>query len=442
MQMIDVLKRLAELDAQNPNIVKENQTSKIGTMGLDAFPDEIARMRASREKMERDADWLLKNKPTDPCPKCGESSTYRDSYGTSQYMKCARCGKVRLSSDDIAQNQDMSEGSRTAKPGEHVPLNDPKRKANADAQRAKMAADKAAEPGKKLAAKIAAKEGLEEGLQECGMMGSGMSQPHTPASINMTADSGAELTGMLKDIMSLAGLRQVGADDLGHEHEPAVLSTEPGMSISKVDDSPLDMKGMIAKIDSLNPSDDEEKVDEWDNEPAEDINGSMDNEAMLNTGMHNQDPAGAPGAGDGRHLKNNPIATPEETYESLMSDYRSFVAEGNERSFEIYDIKTSKSIHKFTAPDMYHANIKADDWLESNGKSGEGMKVRSADQKVSEESVAEDISKHELESSAYTMTLDQFVSVYGEENAHIWHKVNGEQSANESVDILKLAGLR
>lgn len=290
--MIDVLKRLAELDAKNPNVVKENDQdiksglgikeqgvaeSQLGQMGLDAYPDELDRMRATQAKMDSDTEWLLKNKPTNPCEKCGDDTTYRSSFGTTQTLKCARCGKVRLSTDDRKEHRDMAEG-----------------------------------------------------LQECGMMGS-MSTPHshTPATINMTADSGAELTGMLKDIMSLAGLRQVTPHDLGHDHEPAVLSAEPNISVTKVDSDPMDMKSLVAKIDSMNDPIDDETVKEWDNDAAEDINGNMDNEAMLNRGMHNQDPAGTPGAAEGRHLKNHPVATPEETYESLMADYRKFIAESD-----------------------------------------------------------------------------------------------------------------
>jgi hypothetical protein len=35
------------------------------------------------------------------------------------------------------------------------------------------------------------------------------------------------------------------------------------------------------------------------------------------------------------------------------------------------------------------------------------------------------------------MTFDQFVDVYGEENAHIWHEVNGEQGVAEGSDDIK-----
>ena len=554
--MIDLMKRLAELDAKNPNVVKEHGR----TENLSELSRELAvrAFRAGEKKLDKkytQAQQAIQSRQSsldhpmdDPAVQRAQQQTNRfDAYidkaaARERGMKESDddlVGMVQSTIEDILsgaqRGQDMTdniadelgdyfdavqnsrdetlqqaysmvrdaadtspedqaqaaqsalemlsggeqgvaEGSRTAKPGEHVPLNDPKRKADAAAQRNKMAADKKAEPGKKLADKIAkkdVKEGskhasrpgtqdrpgsatqaqaahdrkrehkaelgsklaqraaeknktqsvaegssgnytfttalngmlgddkefevtyyydkgadavthgslpsdgrpasveiisvkdLETGqdvskntvgkniwaefeeaaeydyienhrqkLGECGMMGSGMSpRPHSPASINMTADSGAELTGMLKDIMQLAGLKQVTPQDLGHEHEPAVISAEPGISIAKVDDEPSIMRSML---DKLNPEmDDEEKIAEWDNEPTnvDDI-PPMSHDAMLNKGMHNQDPAGAPGAGDGRHLKNNPIATPEETYESLMADYKKFISEGAKDAHE------------------------------------------------------------------------------------------------------------
>lgn len=192
-------------------------------------------------------------------------------------------------------------------------------------------------------------------IEECGIMGmGGMNQPHTPASINMTANSGPELTGMLKDIMSLAGLKPVGSDDLGNEPPPAVVSTEPGMSLANVDgdqldndepiagndrgEEPFDMKSMVAKIDTLNePADDqEEKVKEWDNEPVDDVNGELDNDAMLNTGMHNQDPAGNPGVGDRMDGDRPRAFAKDSTYESLMAEYQKYINEGIEEETPFY----------------------------------------------------------------------------------------------------------
>lgn len=170
----------------------------------------------------------------------------------------------------------------------------------------------------------------EAKVEECGIT-SGMSQPHTPATINITADSGEELTGMLKDIMSLSGMKQVSPADLGHEHEPSVMTGEPGVSIANPDVQQLDMKGMIAKMDALNtPSNDSDldsDNDETELKKADETVNSLSSPEMVPVPPGTQDPAGTPGAADGRNLKNHPVASPEATYESLMSEYRKFISE-------------------------------------------------------------------------------------------------------------------
>ena len=86
-------------------------------------------------------------------------------------------------------------------------------------------------------------------MPEMGMMG-GMDQHHNPASINMTADSGEELSGMLKDIMSLAGMQKPDAspDEMPLSIEPAVQTLEPA--------GPPDATStMRSVIDKLNPMD-------------------------------------------------------------------------------------------------------------------------------------------------------------------------------------------
>lgn len=87
--------------------------------------------------------------------------------------------------------------------------------------------------------------GVKQTVSECGPMG-GMG--HTPASINITASSGPELTGMLKDIMSLAGVHKVEP-----EHMPLASTPGPSTVISAppmagVDQGPS-MKDMIAIVD-------------------------------------------------------------------------------------------------------------------------------------------------------------------------------------------------
>ena len=161
-------------------------------------------------------------------------------------------------------------------------------------------------------------QGVAEGLEECGMIGSGMSQPHSPASINMTAATGEELSSMLKDIMQLAGMKQVGADDLGHDHEPAVISATPSISIAKLDDEPSDMKSMISKIDSMN----EPTEEEYDNTPNDPTDT---NEFDAEQHAHHENPPGA----DRKGNANNPRAydTNESVTSKLMSEYQKFINE-------------------------------------------------------------------------------------------------------------------
>ena len=94
------------------------------------------------------------------------------------------------------------------------------------------------------------KEGAD--LAECGMMPEmgmeEMSRPQMPASINITAGSGEELSGMLKDIMQLAGVSQKSAEPLSTAPAPlgaptSGLTIEPGQAMRSV-------------IDKLNPADD------------------------------------------------------------------------------------------------------------------------------------------------------------------------------------------
>ena len=172
----------------------------------------------------------------------------------------------------------------------------------------------------------AGKKPLDESvdLDECGPMGSmGMDRPSTPATINMTAASGSELTGMLKDIMQLAGMHQVEPSHLGIEQEPMALTAEPMASVEPAHGD-SDAEVMRSVIDRMHP-DDEEETDEgqYDNSPNDprDV-PEFDSEEFAH--HENQ-----PGAGFGRRT-NQPNANPT-AYESLMAEYKSFVAEAESK---------------------------------------------------------------------------------------------------------------
>lgn len=252
MQMIDVMKRLAELDAQNPSIIKENASQLV----------------------------------------------------TGKFYVVSRGDRAvagPFDDEDEAENQKAkySQGGRY------------------DAAVAQWA-------GNNWNFDYMMEQGVAEGLQECGMMGSMSSQPHTPASINMTAASGEELSSMLKDIMTLAG-----------KSEP--MSVEPvkgADSVATVDmgmnDEPSVMRSML---DKLNPGDDEDEpedekpVEEYDNSPDVETQG-YDSMVPSGNDLHkekNQYPAAQRG--------DNAMSIEE----SLMNEWKKFVAEGSESEQEYHD---------------------------------------------------------------------------------------------------------
>jgi hypothetical protein len=172
---------------------------------------------------------------------------------------------------------------------------------------------------------------VDESLDECGMMGGmGMSHPHSPASINMTAATGEELSGMLRDIMQLAGRpmqEPTGGEEPMGDMEPmggadgvAVVDVEPSPEVGS--DEPSIMRSMIDKLnpdDEMGDDDEEEKTDEmYDNSPDEQIAG-YDAAVPSGNDLHKQKqqfPA--------TQLGDNPMAA---TYEGLMAEYKKFISE-------------------------------------------------------------------------------------------------------------------
>ena len=165
-------------------------------------------------------------------------------------------------------------------------------------------------------------------VAECGPMGmmGSMDRPSTPASINMTAGSGEELGDMLAKIMSLAGMNKVEPEHLGVDHEPAMITAEPVVSVGPSPSAGDEMRSVIDKMhDAGEDEEGNEETDEgqYDNSPNDprDV-PEFDSEEFAH--HENQ-----PGAGFGRRT-NQPNANPT-TYESLMAEYKSFVAESESK---------------------------------------------------------------------------------------------------------------
>lgn len=176
-------------------------------------------------------------------------------------------------------------------------------------------------------------------LAECGMMPGmmgGMDRPSTPANISITAGSGPELSGMLRDIMQLAGVHKVEPSHMGMDHDPVALTAEPAMVAGP---HASDSEMMRSVIDKMNPEAGDDDVSaahgdhdmaDHDEEEEETDEGQYSNSPndprkpppfKANQYAHQEN---QPGQGD-RMDGNMPKATMEQ---QLMADYQAFLAEG------------------------------------------------------------------------------------------------------------------
>ena len=207
-------------------------------------------------------------------------------------------------------------------------------------------------------------------VEECGMMPmpgmGGMDRPSTPASINMTAGSGEELSNMLATIMHLAGAKQYGGEEPMSTEPVVALTAEPEMGGQ---DDTMDMRSII---DKLNPMDGNDQGGDDVNSAHGDIDNDgdhdmADHEEETDEGQYDNSPAdprkpppfGAnqfahqenqPGQGD-RMDGNMPKATMEQ---QLMAAYKDFVSESKpsagmskgEKSSLVKKAKSGKDIGK------------------------------------------------------------------------------------------------
>jgi hypothetical protein len=170
-------------------------------------------------------------------------------------------------------------------------------------------------------------------LEECGMgmmpMG-GMNAPHTPASINITADSGEELSHMLRDIMTLAGRGHAEPDADNMPVDAVAIDMAPPAEIDfdgGNDDNTL-MRGMM---DKLNAAGDEDMDGEEETEEGTD--GSWDNSPNHATDIGHYSDATPKGNDLSSHADNerpkmNGGGNPYAMEEQLMADWKKFMTEG------------------------------------------------------------------------------------------------------------------
>lgn len=165
-------------------------------------------------------------------------------------------------------------------------------------------------------------------MPEMGMMGGMPERPAMPASINMTAGSGEELSNMLATIMQLAGVHKVEPDHMGMDHDPMTLTAEPAVVAGPPASDGEVMRGVIDKMNpEMGDKEGEEETDEaqYDNTPADPRKTNpFDSEEFAH--QENQ-----PGQGD-RMDGNMPKATMEQ---QLMADYKKFISEETDQSQDI-----------------------------------------------------------------------------------------------------------
>ena len=201
---------------------------------------------------------------------------------------------------------------------------------------AKAKGEKSFTVGKKT---FPVKEGDDEQVEECGIMppmGS-MNDHHTPASINISADSGEELSSMLRDIMTLAGRGHDNHDSdmdmtepTGNMPPPAEVDTDGGDDMGI--DEPTMMRSMI---DKLNPGDDEggdqdgdqkddeTDVKEYDNTPQPEMSGYASMTPTGNDASSHGDNEASKVNGGG-----NPYSrTMEQIEQQLFNEYKKYINE-------------------------------------------------------------------------------------------------------------------
>ncbi len=232
-------------------------------------------------------------------------------------------------------------------------------------------------------------------VQECGPMGMmdsmpGMSldKPSTPAnfSINASAANGNEVADMMSQILTLAGMKKVGADDLGAEPQGAMVTAEPVVSVGPMAAEPMPTAAdsMRSVLDKLNPepegddkdselgpfqgnsgeddvsadhgdidndgdhdmddheAEKKEKVDEFDNEPSD---PNEKTSADPNRFAHQENQPGSGNTSDGKKRQSN---MPTATFETLMKEYKRYIGESEEGEEEMDEAKDEEALEEGT----------------------------------------------------------------------------------------------
>jgi hypothetical protein len=290
MNMIDVMQRLAELDAGNPNIIKENdaQMSGMSLTSTHATEENVA------PAMQNNYDFTTSIH--NPAYDAWENGAGDENNPPPETIEVGINYSISSDSDESGRFSEISQYSiHDLSTGQEINITDKNVLGDVEDdiwKDAKSSKDDDYdipdrndyyENADEELAELRRVLGNKTPVSECGMMpGMAMaepSQPHTPASINMTAASGPELSGMLRDIMQLAGMNNAPS-------EPSPMTVSPQMLEPVGDMSPADsMRGVI---DKMNPADD--MGQDFDDNGEDDVNqahGDLDNDGDHDMDDHN-----------------------------------------------------------------------------------------------------------------------------------------------------------
>jgi len=165
--------------------------------------------------------------------------------------------------------------------------------------------------------------GVKKTIEECGMMGA-VPNPNMPASINVTAGSAEELSGMLKDIMGLAGVHKVEPQHMPVDNPtsgPSKVISSPPMKADPQKEP--DMKSLLSMMDV------EPEVDE------DSMNIDNDDQRMYNTSPREKGQAWGNWAMDGDQdnrvvAAKDKLVNREGIAEQLWAKYEKFINENED----------------------------------------------------------------------------------------------------------------
>lgn len=177
-----------------------------------------------------------------------------------------------------------------------------------------------------------------EPVEECGgMMSPAPMPPHSPASINVTANSGQEVSDILRSLMTLAGVDKPSAP-VGTHHEIEIgtpHAVAPAGDMSSI-------LGMVDKMDGSGDHEVDVVGDEGENELAGDEDetdeGGMEEESWNNSPEPEIEPhdygdkqVTPKPQGFKQRVGDNPYKPAQESLDALtmqlLNDYRQFVNE-------------------------------------------------------------------------------------------------------------------